>query len=95
VIIHYGYTDGSGEYYISVDSDKCNGCSKCIQQCPQGALEMVIEMIDLEDKNVPAVTEAHRKKLRYTCSKCNPELKKTPCVLACVNGAIKCSWKSS
>ncbi|HKZ88339.1 MAG TPA: 4Fe-4S dicluster domain-containing protein [Candidatus Bathyarchaeia archaeon] len=95
MIIHYGYTDGSGEYYISIDSDRCDGCGKCVDQCPQSALGIVTEMIDLEDKKVAAVMEEHRKKIKYTCSRCKPELNKTPCVSACVNGAIHCSWKAS
>lgn len=93
MIIHYGYTDGSGEYYIVVDTDKCNGCGKCMQQCPQHALEMVTEFVDLEDKTVPAVTEGNRKKIRYTCAQCEPQHNKTPCVLACENKAISCIWK--
>jgi Fe-S-cluster-containing hydrogenase component 2 len=93
VITHYGYIDGSGEYFIIMDSDKCNGCGKCVQQCPQKVLEMVIEFIDLEDKTVAAVSEQHRKKIRYTCGSCKPEENKTPCVLACPKQAIKCVWK--
>ncbi len=94
MIMHYGYCDGSGEYYIVVDSDKCNGCHKCVEKCPQKALEIVTEFIDLEDKNVPAVTESHRKKIRYTCASCKPETNTTPCVLACPDKAIRCVWQS-
>jgi Fe-S-cluster-containing hydrogenase component 2 len=93
VITHYGYIDGSGEYFIIVDSDKCIGCGKCVEKCPQGALEMVNDFIDLEDKSVAAVSELHRKKIRYSCAPCNPKDNQTPCVLACKQGAIKCSWK--
>ncbi len=93
MIVHYGYIDGSGEYFIVIDSDKCNGCRECIQKCPQAALEMVTEFIDLEDKDVAAVSEAHRKKIRYTCAECKPQENKAPCVLACPKGAIKCIWK--
>jgi ferredoxin len=56
--------DGSGEYYIVVDSDKCNGCGKCVKVCPQKALVLVTEFIDLEDKTVAAVSEEHRKKIK-------------------------------
>jgi Fe-S-cluster-containing hydrogenase component 2 len=93
VIVHYGYVDGSGEYFIVVDTDRCNGCEKCVQQCPQHALELVTEFIDLEDKTVVAVTEEHRKKILYTCAECNPAENMTPCIVACEKGAIRCIWK--
>jgi NAD-dependent dihydropyrimidine dehydrogenase PreA subunit len=93
MITHYGYIDGSGEYFIVIDSDKCSGCGKCVEKCPQGALEIITEFIDLEDKPVAAVSGLHRKKIRYTCAECKPEENKTSCVLACKQGAIRCVWK--
>jgi len=92
LITHYGYIDGSGEYFVVVDSDKCNGCRKCVEKCPMHALELVSEFIDLEDKIVVAVTEEHRKRIRYTCAECKPGQNVTPCVLACDSGAIACVW---
>ncbi len=93
MLTHYGYIDGSGEYFIIIDSDKCNGCKKCVETCPQKALELITEFVDLEDKTVAAVKEDHRKKIRYTCAGCKPQENKTPCILACANGAIRCVWK--
>jgi ferredoxin len=92
IITHYGYIDGSGEYYIVVDSDKCNGCGKCVESCPQKALVLVTEFIDLEDKTVAAVSEEHRKKISYTCQACKPESHQAPCILACPSKAISCVW---
>jgi len=92
LITYYGYSDGSGEYYIVIDSDKCIGCGKCVQKCPQAALQLETEFIDLEDKTVAAVTEEHRKKIKYTCASCKPESNLTPCVLACEAKAVKCVW---
>jgi len=63
-----------------------------VQSCPEKALELVTEFIDLEDKTIAAVSEEHRKKIRYTCQTCKPENGKTPCVLACTTKAIKCVW---
>jgi Fe-S-cluster-containing hydrogenase component 2 len=94
MIIHYGYSDGSGEYYISVDSEKCNGCGKCIENCPQRALELGSIMVDLEEKLVVTVAENHRREIKYTCSSCKPESKKAPCVLACDTEAIRCTWRT-
>ena len=92
MITHYGYYDGSGEYYIVIDSDKCSGCGKCAQKCPQKALQLETEFIDLEDKTVAAVTEEHRKKIKYTCASCKPENNLIPCVLACEAKAVKSVW---
>ena len=92
MITHFGYFDGSGEYYIVVDSDKCNGCGKCVQACPQKALQTETTFIDLEDKIVAALAEPHRKKIKYTCSPCKPEEGKTPCTLACEAQAITIVW---
>ena len=92
LITYYGYCDGSGEFYVVVDSDKCSGCGKCVQICPQGALKIETEFVDLEDKTLAKVSEEHRKKIKYTCSACKPENKKAPCVLACETKAIWCVW---
>ena len=93
IITYYGYQDGSGEYYIIIDADKCNGCGDCIIICPPGALKLEDVFIDLEDKLVAAVSEEQRKKIRYTCSPCKPEDGNVPCVQACNQNAIKCIWK--
>jgi len=93
VITYYGYSDGSGEYYIIIDAEKCNSCCECTKACPEEALKMEAMFIDLEDKLVAAVTEDHRKKIRYTCSPCKPEEANMPCIQACNQNAIKCIWK--
>jgi ferredoxin len=92
IITHYGYSDGSGEYYIVIDAAKCNGCGECVKVCPQSALELVSMFIDLDDKTVAAVTEQQRKNIKYACSPCKPESGKAPCVLACAEKAIWCVW---
>jgi Fe-S-cluster-containing hydrogenase component 2 len=93
IITYYGYTDGSGEYYIVIDAEKCNSCGDCIPACPQSALKLEAMFIDLEDKMVAAVTEEHRKKIRYICSPCKPETGSIPCMEACSQKAITCIWK--
>ncbi len=93
MIMHYGYSDGSGEYYVTIDTEKCKSCGKCVEQCPQSALQMETMLIDLEDKTVATVTEEHRKKIKYTCASCKPETNRAPCVIACGTNAISCTWK--
>ncbi|TRO50596.1 4Fe-4S dicluster domain-containing protein [Candidatus Bathyarchaeota archaeon] len=93
MITYYGYQDGSGEYYIVIDAEKCDSCQECTKVCPESALQMEDMFIDLEDKRVAAITEEHRKKIRYTCSPCKPEKGNIPCILACNQNAITCIWK--
>lgn len=95
IITYYGYMDGSGEYYIVVDSEKCNGCGDCVKACPQEALEITPIMVDIEEKSVVTVKEEQRKKLKYTCAQCKPEEGKPPCISACKWKALTCVWKAS
>jgi Fe-S-cluster-containing hydrogenase component 2 len=90
LITYYGYTDGSGEYFIAVDSDKCSGCGKCIEHCPQGVLQLESVFVDLEDKTVAVVKEDYRHNIKYVCSECKPEQNASKCALSCPKGAIKC-----
>jgi ferredoxin len=92
MIIHYGYADGSGKYYVSIDAEKCDACNACIQQCPQKVLKIDTVMIDIEDKQVAVVDEAQRKKIRYVCAACH-EGNSIPCVQACEKGAIVATWQ--
>ncbi|MCL2642678.1 MAG: 4Fe-4S binding protein [Candidatus Bathyarchaeota archaeon] len=92
MISYYGYSDGSGEYFIIVDSEKCSGCQKCVNQCPKNALHIELLFIDLEDKPVASVKEAFCNKIQYICAQCKPEKNQTPCTLACPNKAIKCLY---
>ena len=69
VIANYGYEDGSGFYYITIDGDTCATCAErgCVPACPQGVY--AVEMDDYDDY-VAVVVETARKKLRELCSMC-------------------------
>ncbi len=89
---HYGYEDGSGRYYITVDTDVCDGCEACVKICPAGVLAMV-EEDPVEERMVAAVGAAHGKKIKYSCAPCKPTgYSSLPCVAACPPGAILHSW---
>lgn len=90
-VAHYGYADGSGEYYISIDTGKCDGCGKCVEVCPQQVFAVIL---DDYDESVVAVSEDHRKKLRYTCTGCKPVQNRPPlpCLEACARDALRHSW---
>jgi ferredoxin len=92
MVVHYGYADGSGKYYVSIDAEKCNACGACIEKCPQKILGMESVLIDLDFKDAAAVLEAQRKKIKYTCAPCH-EGKEIPCVQACEKGAIVATWQ--
>jgi len=94
MLAHYGYKNGSGDYFIIIDTDKCNGCGKCVEACPRGVLELVPNEFDIEDGTMAVVTEEERKKIKYTCAPCKPVggERKMPCVLVCENEAITHSW---
>lgn len=94
-IANYGYTDGSGDYYITIDTGKCNGCGECVTACPESVLEMVEDAFDpLNGEPVAAVQEEHRKSLKYACGPCKPTTGwvSLPCVTACEPAAITHSW---
>jgi len=95
MIANYGYKDGSGEFFISIDTDKCNGCGDCVPVCPSGVFEIRDNDFDpLADDPMAAVTEAHRKRIKYSCSVCKPDsnYSSLPCTSACPTAAISHSW---
>jgi len=96
VLANYGYEDGSGEYFITVDTDKCDGCGDCAQACPSGVFIIVDEdpYDVLSEEPVAMVVEVHRKRLKETCSPCKPARHRPllPCVAACKAQALSHSW---
>ncbi len=97
MIANYGYEDGSGFYYITIDGDRCAICSThdCVAACPQGVY--VVEMDDYDDL-VAVVAESARKRLRELCGPCKGHNggggseHRLPCTGACPLGALRHSW---
>lgn len=94
MIANYGYKDGSGEYYISINTDKCIACPvdhACLRACPKDMFET---MVDDYDDEVVCIDAAYRRSLAYDCAGCKPSTGRTelPCMRACTPGAIQHSW---
>ena len=90
-IANYGYTDGSGDYYIVVNTDNYDGCGKCVEACPRDVLEVITD--DYDDL-VVTVREEHSKNLKYVCAPCKPVSGEPDlrCAEACPTSAISHSW---
>jgi len=94
VIANYGFKDGGGEFYVSINTDICAECTDkpCVAACPESVLAIIED--DYDDEVIEVVKE-HRKKIKYTCAPCLPTDGKRdvmPCVTSCGKGAIKHSW---
>ncbi|MHC4930953.1 MAG: 4Fe-4S binding protein [Planctomycetota bacterium] len=87
----YGYTDGSGDWYVTIDTDRCDGCSKCVETCPEDVYR--VEFDDYDELKA-VVVEEHRKRIEETCRPCKPTAGGTmePCRIACPLDAISLSW---
>lgn len=86
MIANYGYTNGSGTYLISIDTEKCDGCGKCVTACPYGVLEVVVNDFDpLKESPMAAVAESHRKRIKYSCAPCKASSRRgeLSCLQAC------------
>jgi predicted CoA-substrate-specific enzyme activase len=89
--IQYGYSDGTGEYFITIDYSLCDGCGECAAQCPTG-----IFIMEKDGVSQPraVVSEGSRKKLALLC----PGLAACPigngnnCQSICRTKAISHSW---
>ena len=94
MIANYGYKNGSGEYFITINTEKCNGCAKCVEVCPYGVMAVGEDQNDpLSDQEVAFVTEQERKKIKYTCAPCKPNKEVIPpCIKVCKMSAIVHSW---
>ena len=88
---HYGFSDGSGEYYVTVDTELCRGCGACVPACPRGLFEVQPDDWD-EPKATMRRDLVHR--LADLCpghDACQRHLP-TTCQKTCPSGALRHSW---
>ena len=68
MIVHYGYADGRGEFYITIDTDKCDGCGECVDACPQDIFQtatndhgqVLVEVKDGVARSIGYVCPGHK-----------------------------------
>jgi ferredoxin len=89
--VQYGYTDATGDYFITVDLTSCDGCGECVSACPAGIFEVVHE-----DGRQPEarVKETARKRLSILCpgyNTCSNEHEGN-CLSSCQRDAISLTW---
>ena len=95
MLANYGYKDASGVFYITIDTDKCDGCGDCVSTCPADIFEVMDEDPNdpMRDGPVVLVAAEKKNKLKYECNPCKPASKPPlPCLESCEAGAIVHSW---
>ncbi|MGC8602998.1 MAG: 4Fe-4S binding protein [Desulfomonilaceae bacterium] len=97
MLANYGYSDGSGNYFITINTEKCDACGACVKACPSDVFEIVDEDPNdpMNEEPLAIVAPNKRKKLKYECGPCKPPGKTgpdLPCMVACKSGAISHSW---
>ncbi|MBI2957738.1 MAG: 4Fe-4S binding protein [Chloroflexi bacterium] len=87
---NYGYADGSGEYFITIDTDVCDGCGECARVCPSSLFEVAP---DDYDQVVARVKEKLTRSVGVLCPGYERCRDKVPdCHAVCRVGAISHSW---
>jgi ferredoxin len=88
---HYGYADGSGQYYLTIDTDRCDGCGRCVSACPYGVLELALDDYDELKAVLKQELSSHLGEVcpgyHGSCSRRTPN-----CHGACPTAAIEHSW---
>jgi predicted CoA-substrate-specific enzyme activase len=87
--INYGYSDGTGEYFITIDTVKCDGCGKCVEVCPEK-----LYVVANDEGGHPKVTvrDELRKKIANLCPgfpNCKAQMN---CHSVCPRNAISHTW---
>jgi predicted CoA-substrate-specific enzyme activase len=89
--ISYGYSDGTGEYYVVLDTARCDACGKCVEACPAAVLEVAGNE---QGQPKARVKETVRKKIHIACPGHRVCAQSHPlnCQSVCPHQAISHSW---
>ena len=89
--VQYGYSDATGNYFITIDNERCDGCGECVTACPAQVFAVVP---DDNGKPKAAVKEEVRKKISLLCPgfpACSRTLEMN-CHRVCPKDAISHTW---
>jgi ferredoxin len=89
--IQYGYSDGTGDYFITIDTERCDGCGECVPACPAAIFEVAR---DESGQPKAKVKEGARKKLALLCPgfhSCS-STQEINCQRICPKDAISHTW---
>ena len=91
MIVHYGYRDALGDFRITVDTDKCDGCGDCLGICP---VEFFVLEEDDYDEVKLVVRQEFVNKVGILCPGAGicRERNKSNCIETCPRKAISISW---
>lgn len=94
MIANYGFEDGSGSYYIAIDTDHCTDCKErgCLKSCQNKVFEM--ELNDWDDE-VAIIKKDYCNQLKSICAGCKPLIDRPellPCEKACSFRSIVHTW---
>ena len=91
MLANYGYIDGTGEYYIIVDTDKCDGCGRCADVCPVDLFQIIT---DDYGKEVIEVRPELVGKVGYLCPGKNvcSKTSEATCHSVCEQKALSHTW---
>jgi ferredoxin len=87
----YGYSDGSKDYFIVIDTDKCDNCGECVTACPE---KLFATAADDYGRTVALVPETMTKQIGYLCpglERCRKKVQ-SPCQSVCRSQAIRLTW---